>query len=357
MNKRYALLDILRFSLAIWVAIYHLSGGHGWFKYLKHPYGNLIEEGKLGLFSSVISLGYVAVPIFFVLSGFVIVVSSKNRTGSQFIAARISRLFPGFLLSFVLALLVYRFGFDGIVSIRFNNMLSTLNGSWSSFQDTPIVGSYWTLWVEARFYLLFLILLLFKNINYKKRVLIFFSCWLISEYFVVARDSALSQFLISEYAMFFILGGLLGLLLLMEEKFMLYFLLASALIFSVYRLRLWIFEWSPTDPTLWRLGVFLFMISILVINLSSRIDMKNGKISQMISVMGRSSYIIYLLQESLGMPLTSYLVVNGLQIRFAIVYSLLIITLISIIFCAKLETIIIDSLRNKILLNFNEVRG
>lgn len=356
MIKRLQLLDILRFFLALWVAIYHLCGGHGWFQYLKYPYGNLISEDKLGNFSSIVSLGYVAVPIFFVLSGYVIVLTSKNKSASEFIAYRFSRLLPGFIFSLVLTIVLFRYGFSNIVSIKFDNLISTLNGSWESFRELPIVGSYWTLWAEARFYLLFVFVLLFyKNIKYEKKVFIFISFWLITEYFLVLENSIVSKVFISDYAMYFILGGLLALLSVTKEKFGILVLIFSSLVFSIYKLRIWIFEWSPSNPILWRLGVVLFLVGIVVIVISSKLDFKKPKFIGNIAVLGQSSYLIYLLQESLGMPLTSYLVLNGFQIRFAILCSLVLIVAISLTFSAKIEPKLIYILRNKLLLNFKEM--
>lgn len=356
MIRRLQLLDVLRFFLALWVAIYHLCGGHGWFQYMKYPYGNLIKGDKLGFFSSFVSLGYVAVPIFFVLSGYVIVLTSKNKSGSEFVAYRFSRLLPGFLFSFFLTLLFFRYGFKDIVSIKFDNLISTLNGSWETFRELPIVGSYWTLWVEAKFYLLFvLVLVLYKKIKYEKKVFTFIAFWLITEYFLVLEDSLVSKILISEYAMYFILGGLLALLTLTKEKFGILVLMCSCLVFTIYKIRLWIFEWSPTNPTLWRFGVLLFLGGVVVIMISSKLNFKKPKLIKNLAVLGQSSYLIYLLQESLGMPLTSYLVLNGFQIRFAILFSLILMVAVSLFFSAKIEPKIINIVRTKLLLSFKEM--
>lgn len=139
--SRYWLLDIIRILAALWVAIYHLTGGHGWFASLKHPYGNILLEGKLGIFSTLVRLGFLGVPIFFVISAFVIVQSGKNKSPLEFFVARFTRLAPGFIFSILLTLMFCSYGYRGENSLNLTKIISSFGLLWESKGLSPIQGS------------------------------------------------------------------------------------------------------------------------------------------------------------------------------------------------------------------------
>jgi peptidoglycan/LPS O-acetylase OafA/YrhL len=89
----------LRFALALWVMLHHLTGRR-----------MLLEHWASGLpaaAQSIVRGGYLAVQTFFLLSGFVLAQSYAStkwnrQTLSRFAVARFARIYPAYLLSLVL---------------------------------------------------------------------------------------------------------------------------------------------------------------------------------------------------------------------------------------------------------------
>ncbi|WP_164654758.1 acyltransferase family protein, partial [Pseudomonas viridiflava] len=87
--KRLELLDYGRFIAAIMAVLYHYTF-------------NGIANGKLSSLSHIPELieftkyGYLGVELFFMISGYVIFYSARNRSAAQFAASRAIRLYPSY---------------------------------------------------------------------------------------------------------------------------------------------------------------------------------------------------------------------------------------------------------------------
>ncbi len=153
----------LRFVLAIWVILHHLTGK-----------GMMLEPWVLSLPSGLQALvrgGYLAVGTFFVLSGFVLArsygESEWNRDSLfRYGIGRIARVYPGYLLSLVIVSpFIYRSLFaGGAASTRratlladYGLVLQGWTGSLGVGWNTPA----WSLSCELFFYLCFPVLLMF----------------------------------------------------------------------------------------------------------------------------------------------------------------------------------------------------
>ncbi len=89
--------------------------------------------------------GYLGVPLFFAISGFVITASCEGRTRWQFTVARAARLYPAFWLS--LALTCIALSIDNPIVIAANATILP------HFLGQPYVeGAYWSLMYEVIFY-------------------------------------------------------------------------------------------------------------------------------------------------------------------------------------------------------------
>lgn len=99
---RFKLLDGLRLLAAVAVMAYHYIGKqHGY-------WGEPVDE-KFTFLSEYASYGALGVQLFFIVSGFVILMSAWGRTLPQFVASRVSRLYPAYWVS-VLAVAVLFIG-------------------------------------------------------------------------------------------------------------------------------------------------------------------------------------------------------------------------------------------------------
>lgn len=204
-NRIYS-IDLLRFIAAITVVMFHYT-----FR------GKIIGQTALDvpLLSSYFKYGYFGVHLFFIISGFVILLSIQKNSIFLFIKSRIVRLYPAYWVCAIITFLVILFFgetyFNASLFQLFGN-LSMLNGF---FGVPSIDGVYWSLHVELIFYFLIFILLLskrkWKQINDDH--FIFF--WLIISYtpFLINYENYLLLKLIRfvfifKYSSFFIAGML-----------------------------------------------------------------------------------------------------------------------------------------------------
>ncbi|CAM3643924.1 acyltransferase [Occultella aeris] len=145
---RLRALDALRLLAALTVVLMHFTTrDHG-----RWGDGVLPHELFPGL-SDVLRYGYVGMHLFFVLSGFVILMSAWGRTTGSFVASRVSRLYPAFWVA-VLITGTLRWLWPTFDSRSPAEVLANLTMLHEPFGVAHVDGVYWTLWVEMQFYLL-----------------------------------------------------------------------------------------------------------------------------------------------------------------------------------------------------------
>ncbi|WP_199453845.1 acyltransferase family protein [Marinobacter sp. bablab_jr008] len=139
--SRIHALDIFRFVAAFGVVLYH---------YTARP------EGTIDSLSTIFQYGYLGVPIFFMISGYVIALSAQDRTAYQFGVSRFARLYPGLwaCMAFTVAIIYATGGkLPGAEQFLTNAMLI------NDYLGQPdIDGVYWTLHAELKFYACVMIL-------------------------------------------------------------------------------------------------------------------------------------------------------------------------------------------------------
>lgn len=160
-------LDGLRFLAATSVAVFHLLAVAGW--------GTGVDiwgrpsSAVFGRAFVAASYGWVGVPLFFLISGFVISMSSWGRTPAQFAVSRVVRLFPAYWVCVLITTTVVRIYPHVFKPLPVREVLANL----TMFQDPlgvhRVDDAYWTLWVEMKFYLLFMIVV-WLGLNYRRTV-------------------------------------------------------------------------------------------------------------------------------------------------------------------------------------------
>jgi peptidoglycan/LPS O-acetylase OafA/YrhL len=197
-------LDLLRFVAAAAVMLHHFTGvpAPEW------PGGNArtIFPG-LG---QVTRFGFLGVELFFLISGFVILMSAWDRRVGDFAVSRVVRLFPAYWVSVVLSLAAYLAfhsyvpfgpGTDGPIRRFLPNLTMLQEGVGS--QRMEVV--YWTLYVELHFYAL-IALFVWRGITYS-RCVAFMTGWLLLSVFAMEADFGfLKVALLWRYAPFFVAG-------------------------------------------------------------------------------------------------------------------------------------------------------
>lgn len=149
-GARLRAMDSLRLLAALGIVVFHFATrDHG-------RWGDALPHELFGAFSHVVKYGYAGVHLFFTISGFVILMSVWGRSPRQFVASRISRLYPAFLVA-VLATATLRWLWPSFENRSLSEVLANLTMFHEPFEVKHVDGVYWTLWVEMQFYLVMLV--------------------------------------------------------------------------------------------------------------------------------------------------------------------------------------------------------
>jgi peptidoglycan/LPS O-acetylase OafA/YrhL len=190
-------LDLLRFLAALAVVLYHYTGTLG------GPWKGESARELFGPVSTATQFGYLGVELFFLISGFVILMSVWGRDMADFATSRITRLYPAYWFAVLLVGVIHLT--TGMGRGRLEDLIPNLTMFQQGMGLRNVSGVFWTLWVEMHFYALVAVLVL-VGVSYQ-RCVTFMSTWTVSAVF--ARESgvdALEALLVPEYAPYFVAG-------------------------------------------------------------------------------------------------------------------------------------------------------
>ncbi|WP_073421499.1 acyltransferase family protein [Geodermatophilus nigrescens] len=200
---RLRALDGLRFVAAAAVVAFHFTGrdNPGWGGSVREVFPTLSRLTVYGGFGPY---------LFFMISGFVVLMSAWGRSVPSFVASRVGRLYPAYWVAVVLTALVLwvapvvpKWQELGLPGIALN-----LTMVQSAFGVGHVDGVFWTLWVELKFYVL-LALLGLAGIT-RARLLLLCLLWPVLGAMAAQSGSTLVAALLEPtYAPFFCIGMLL----------------------------------------------------------------------------------------------------------------------------------------------------
>jgi peptidoglycan/LPS O-acetylase OafA/YrhL len=143
-SSRVPGLDLLRFAAVGAVILYH----YGFWGPASHG----VPQVALPVLAPVAQYGFLGVPVFFAISGFVIAYSAEGRTPVGFAIARFSRIYPTFVfcmtLTFAATVLFGAGHFEVTASQWLANLFIAAPFLGQAYVDT----SYWSLVIEVVFY-------------------------------------------------------------------------------------------------------------------------------------------------------------------------------------------------------------
>jgi peptidoglycan/LPS O-acetylase OafA/YrhL len=192
---RLHVLDLLRFVAAFSVLLYHYAfRGYAADGYTVMPYLSLAGIAKYG---------FMGVNLFFLISGFVVLMTASSNSLRHFVVSRVVRLYPAFWLCCTISYVTLLLWAHSPISLRHYLLNMTMLGD---LFGVPSVDSvYWSLFVELKFYLLVSLAMLSGQM---RRVHVLLGIWL--GVYVVNMIWPLrfvSFFLIPTYAPYFIAGA------------------------------------------------------------------------------------------------------------------------------------------------------
>lgn len=156
-QKRNHLVDLLRIFAALWVVLFHFT---------------YVTKNTDNWYYAFCRYGHVGVPMFFVISGYCILIAFHHaKTPSEFILRRFLRIFPPYWFSLVLVLatiLILKLTVGENSIIIFPKSLAGIAATLILFTkpvtDIPVINwVYWTLSFEVFFYVVIYICSFFKK--------------------------------------------------------------------------------------------------------------------------------------------------------------------------------------------------
>ncbi|MCW4464144.1 acyltransferase [Glutamicibacter sp. MNS18] len=199
-TPRLGLLDALRIVAALVVVLYHYTAwGH------QHWGEGALEAWPI--LSQFTIYGSIGVQLFFLISGFVILMSVQGKGLIQFIGSRLGRLYPAYWLAVAAAaLLTFRLWPAAKDGRTTQDIVPNLTMAQAGMGVRDLDGVYWTLWVELRFYLILAVLVAFGLV--RDRVILWLSLlWpVLGLYLHISNATKAQEWVMGQYAPLFAIG-------------------------------------------------------------------------------------------------------------------------------------------------------
>ncbi|MER6199135.1 acyltransferase [Streptomyces sp. NPDC001586] len=298
-RPRLAALDGLRLVAALMVVFHHYVGYGGNADASKNAWTKPVDV-VFPTASWLASYTWTGVELFFIISGFVICMSSWGRSLGDFFTSRVVRLYPAYWLGVLLTTVVVTLWPLVVQPLGLKDVLLNLTMLQEPFRVGSVDAVYWTLWVELRFYLLFA-LVVWKGVTYR-RVVLFCALWTVASILVTAgRAPFLNYIVMPEYSPYFIAGVAMYLMHRFGPTLLLWGIVLVSWVFSVRQVTLY------SDGLAVSLGRALDAkpaIALMTLGYLVMIVLALGGLSwvrgKWLTVAGATTYPLYLLHEHIG---------------------------------------------------------
>jgi len=321
---RLDLLDVYRALAILSVMLFHYTVR--WTTPLDPQ--NHFPGGQVFASTTILSYGWMGVELFFVVSGFVILLTLERTTGlTDFAVRRFSRLFPPMMISALgVAVTLDLLGprdwsvgpLDFLFTLTFVDPM--IWGKMLHISDLHWVdGAYWTLWTEVRFYIL-------AALTFRLARGRFVTGWMFLQVITaILQFSGVSKLthianglLMAPYLPYFSIGiAAYTLKYLHKGKATtagLALLVASAaivLLDSLLPLR----PFAGNPLALLAANSLVLLLSITIIFSDGQVTSRPGRL---IILVGRASYSVYLLHQLVGVTILRIVGSNGMTSLFAV---------------------------------------
>ncbi|MEU1671927.1 acyltransferase [Streptomyces roseifaciens] len=292
-KPRLYVLDALRLLAALMVVFFHyvaLRGG--WGEDPEHIFPNLWKFAQYG---------WTGVEIFFLISGFVICMSTWGRSLGDFVVSRVSRVYPAYWVGILLTAAVISL-WPQVRQINggFNSVLTNLTMLQTGFGVWDVDGVYWTLFIELKFYVLFAIVVA-TGVTYRKCVL-FCSLWTVVAMASVQADiKLLDQWAMPLYQPYFVAGIAFYLMYRYRPTALLWGIVALSLLLAEHQIARRVADNTTHNVPAWPARLIVFVAFVLMALIAcgafNRIQWR------WLSTAGALTYPLYLLHQYIGMTL------------------------------------------------------
>ena len=297
-RPRLEILDGIRCFAAIYVVIFHFAAADRgtWKTPTRLSFGPLFVFG---------TYGWLGVELFFMISGFVICMSTWGKSIGQFVTSRIIRLYPAYWLSVLLTAVVVLLDRsmatpDVSSALTWPHVLQNLTMTEGFTKVAYVDPSYWTLTIEVTFYALFGLTVAWRGLTYW-RVIIFCVAWLTTSLVTIWIHVTILNMVVQPlYAPFFCGGMVMYLIYRFKPDPWLWAVLSASYAISIYRLddrtyaqhrNGWFMNYAVSSAI-----VTVFFLVLLSVALG-KLDWVRGR---WLVTAGALTYPVYLIHQQIG---------------------------------------------------------
>ncbi|WP_165845402.1 acyltransferase family protein [Streptacidiphilus pinicola] len=298
-RPRLAVLDGLRLVAALAVLSWHWMGVQGW-PAIWHG----MSGAKMPLGASIGAYGWLGVQLFFLISGFVICMSCWGRSLGDFVTSRVTRLFPAFWVAVLVTTAVLWFAPQrwGVDSQRptLVRMLTNLTMMPNPVGTTNIDQSYWTLWIEICFYVLFGVVAAF-GLTYR-RVLVFCGVWAFASIMAISSGFPLLNSLVQpDFSWYFIAGIAFFLMHRFGPNLLLFGMVGFCWLMSLNRIERLVHDNSAGagHQLSWKITALVITASFALVG-ATALGAFNRVQWRWLTVAGSLTYPLYLVHQEIG---------------------------------------------------------
>ncbi len=288
---RVAEIDLLRFLAAAMVVLFHYTfRGHAAGGHSPLAFPELVDVTKYA---------HMGVALFFMVSGFVILMSASSGSLRKFFVSRVVRLYPAFWVCCTLTFLAIWLAGAPHYSATFTQYLVNMTMLNEFVGVRHIDGVYWTLAIEIKFYAGIALLIMFKRM---RQIELFLAIWLVAsvalEFVTIDR---LHSLLIASYAPYFIAGGVCFLIYINGASWFRWLLLIGAWGAAVGKEILFARSFEIRYQTQMSDAIIVCLVSVFFVVMLLIALRRTGWVSQVNWLpLGVLTYPLYLIHQIVG---------------------------------------------------------
>lgn len=289
---RFYELDLLRFCAAMSVVLFHYA-----FRGYAADSMSILEFPRLG---QVFRYGYLGVELFFMISGFVILLSAQRKDSIGFATARFTRLYPTFWAAVSLTAIVTVLLGGDLYQVGLTQYLVNLTMVSNLFGIEYVDGVYWTLWVELKFYFWIFLILAFRRLD---RVQVILGGWAVASVLLAAlgTPNVARSLLMPEWSSYFVAGAIFFLIRTEGASASRILLVAVAYALSIHYSMLRMAEYASIYHTEFSAVVVVCVITsfygIFALMASEKLTWINRRQMMFLGVL---TYPLYLIHQNVG---------------------------------------------------------
>ncbi|QEO57416.1 MULTISPECIES: acyltransferase family protein [Francisella] len=322
-QNRLYFLDYLRVFAFISVLIGHKFYTEIFYMTSKYPAYHITEQYIINIINSLFYAGGAGVIVFFMISGYIILLVVNFERPVEFIIKRIFRIYPLLIVAILLQVILKYYVDNETISIKTVIIQMSLMGDF--FNIPPALGGVeWTLRLEVMFYLLIAVVRILKinNSGYTLMLLFISICVLLRYILPVFPSGGWSSGYFSIYFPFLLLGS--SIYLYEKNKInLLVMLFFTIFVFHSYFSMIYLYKSFYLNTNFAIVGYMVFMFMWLV-----REKLTASLLNNVILKVSVLTYSIYLFHDYLWDYIYSVMLHLNIDIKIFVVPILFVFCII-----------------------------